>query len=274
VLCAFAASSLGKHAGGTPRGHLSALKAWHTAHNVSWNGSARLRFVLNGVRNTAPGTSKRPPRPPINSKMLVQLTQNLDLSRPLDAAIAACAAVAFWGQCRIGELLPLSSLLPSPTPLPSRSDFKRSVKNPQSCVLRLPNTKTHRCGQDVVLVDQRFPINPISLLKNHIRVSSVQEGQFLFSFASPDGPTPLTKKVFLDRCNLIWSTYGYPRTTGHCFRIGGTTELLILGTPPDIVKVTGRWSSDSFLRYWRSLEEIAPLHIRNIHTSRRRRRRM
>jgi hypothetical protein len=142
--------------------------------------------------------------------MLVQLTQNLDLGRPLDAAIAACAAVAFWGQCRIGELLPLSAFLPSPTPLPSRSDFKRSVKNPQSCILRLPNTKTHRCGQDVILVDQRFPINPLTLLRNHIHTSGVQDSQLLFSFASPDGLIPLTKKVFLERCNAIWSTYGYP----------------------------------------------------------------
>ena len=42
VLCAFAASSFGKHAGGTPRNRLSALKAWHAAHNVKWNRSARL----------------------------------------------------------------------------------------------------------------------------------------------------------------------------------------------------------------------------------------
>lgn len=270
VLCAFAASSFGRHAGGTPRSRLSALKAWHAAHNVKWNGSARLRFVLNGVRNSAPSLSKRPPRPPINATMLVLLIQNLDLNSPLDAAIAACAVVAFWGQCRVGELLPLSSLLPLP-PLPTRSDFKRSIRNPHSCILRLPSTKTHRAGQDVVLVDQHSPINPISLLKNHIRVSAVHDSDFLFSFTSSDGPTPLTKRLFLDRCNEIWSTYGYPRTTGHCFRIGGTTELLILGTPPDVVKVMGRWSSDSFLRYWRSLEDIAPFHVRNIHSSHRRR---
>ena len=206
--------------------------------------------------------------------MLIQLIQNLDLSRPLDAAIAACAVIAFWGQCRIGELLPVSALLPFPTPLPSRSDFKRSLKDPRSCILRLPHTKTHRYGQDVVLVDQRLPINPISLLKNHFRVSGLPNDQFLFSYVSPNGLIPLTKKVFLQRCNEIWSTFGYPHTTGHCFRIGGTTELLILGTPPDVVKATGCWSSDSFLRYWRSLEEIAPVHIRNVHTSRRRRRRL
>jgi hypothetical protein len=26
----------------------------------------------------------------------------------------------------------------------------------------------------------------------------------------------------------------------------------------------GRWSSDAFLRYWRSLELLAPLHIENL----------
>jgi hypothetical protein len=275
VLCAFAASSFGKHAGGTPRSRLSALKAWHTAHNVKWNGSARLRYVSNGVRNCVPGASRRPPRPPVNAKMLVQLVQNLDLNSPLDAAVAACASTAFWGQCRIGELLPLSSSPPSSHPLPLRSDFKRSLKDTRSCILRLPQTKTHRYGQDVVLVDQRYPINPISLLKNHIRVNKVHEDQPLFSVTLSGGPhSPLTKRLFLQRCNAIWSVFGYPHTTGHCFRIGGTKELLILGTPPDVVRATGRWSSDSFHRYWRSLEEIAPHHIRNIHSSRNRRRRI
>jgi hypothetical protein len=273
VLCAFAASSCGRHAGGTPRSRLSALKAWHVAHNVKWNGSARLRFVLNGVRNCAPSSSRRPPRPPVNSTMLSQLIRNLDLTSSLDAAVAACAVTAFWGQCRIGELLPVSPSLTPSLPLPSRSDFRRSVRNPHSYVLHLPVTKTHRNGEDVVLVDQSTPINPISLLKNHIRVNSVLDDQFLFSFTSDHGSSILSKTLFLQRCNAIWSVLGYPRTTGHCFRIGGTTELLILGTPPDVVKATGRWSSDSFLRYWRSLEEIAPRYIRYIHAIRRRHRR-
>jgi hypothetical protein len=185
--------------------------------------------------------------------------------------VAACAVTAFWGQCRIGELLPQSSSLTPSSPLPSRSDFKRSVRNPHSCVLRLPCTKTQRNGEDVVLVDQRDPINPISLLKNPFRVNHVRDDQFLFSLNSLDGSSILSKTLFLQRCNAIWSVLGYPRTMGHCFRIGGTTELLILGIPPDIVKATGRWSSDSFLRYWRSLEEIAPRYIRYIHHTRRRR---
>ena len=42
----------------------------------------------------------------------------------------------------------------------------------------------------------------------------------------------LTKGRFLRWCNEIWSALRYPRTTGHSFQIGGTTELLIAGTPP------------------------------------------
>ena len=275
VLCAFAASSLHRHAGGTPRSRLSALKAWHTSHNVEWKGSARLRYVLNGVHNLAPGTSRRPPRPPINSRMLSQLVENLDLSSPIDAAVAACAATAFWGQCRLGELLPLSLSPLHPTPLPTRSALKRSLQNPHSCLLHLPRTKTHPHGQNIVLVDQRIPINPISLIKNHFRVNRVSDNQHIFSYLSTDGlHYSLSKSHFLRRCNTIWSALGYPRTTGHCFRIGGTTELLVAGTPPDVVKATGRWSSESFMRYWRSLDMLAPQYIRNIriHSYRRKRR--
>jgi hypothetical protein len=270
VLCAFAASSIRKHTRSTPSNRLSALKAWHIAHNLEWKGSSRLRYVLNGVHNLAPSSAKRPLRPPINAKMISQLLEHLDLDSPLDVAVAACATTAFWGQCRLGELLP-SSLSPLVSTLfPTRVDFKRSLRNPHSFILRLPRTKTHRHGQDVILVSQKPPSNPISLLCKHLLVNNMPNDTHLFSYAAGDTFISLTKPIFLRRCNEIWHSLGYPRTTGHCFRIGGTTELLIAGTPPDVVKATGRWSSDSFLRYWRSLDDIAPQHIRHLHRLKRR----
>jgi hypothetical protein len=272
VLCAFAASSVGIHSRSTPRNRLSALKAWHIAHNMEWKGSSRLRYILNGVHNLAPRSSRRPPRPPINATMLSQLVQRLDLNSPLDVAVAACATTAFWGQCRLGELLPSSPSNLLSVPFPARSGFKKSSRNPHAYIIHLPRTKTHRHGQDIVLVDQQPLINPILLLERHLRVNDIPNDIHLFSYISPQGLSSLTKPIFLRRCNQIWHTLGYPKTTGHCFRIGGTTELLIAGTPPDVVKVTGRWSSDSFLRYWRSLDDIAPQYIRRLHTRKRRRR--
>ena len=132
LLCAFAASSLGRHSRGTVRNRLSALKAWHISHNMEWKGSARLRYVLNGIHNSAPGHSKHPPRPPITIKMLTQLIECLDLTSPLDVTVAACAVTAFWGQCRLGELLSLLHLLfyylfPFPLALTSKDHFATPI---------------------------------------------------------------------------------------------------------------------------------------------------
>ena len=54
---------------------------------------------------------------------------------------------------------------------------------------------------------------------------------------------------------------GYPRISGHCFRIGGTTFYLISGVPPDMVKKFGRWRSQAFLEYWRCLDYLGAIHI-------------
>lgn len=118
LLCTFAASSLGRHARSTTRSRLSALRTWHMAHNMEWKGSSRLCCILNGIHNQAPGNSSPPPCPPTNA--------------------------------HLGELLPASSSLLFPVPLPTYSHFKRSLQNPKSCLLHLLRTKTHYNGQDVV----------------------------------------------------------------------------------------------------------------------------
>jgi hypothetical protein len=76
-------------------------------------------------------------------------------------------------------------------------------------------------------------------------------------YLSPTGPILLYKKPFLARCNSILAANGLGRITGHCFRIGGTTELLMVGVHPDAVKKLGRWKSDAFLRYWRKDQDLA-----------------
>ncbi|KAJ7769486.1 hypothetical protein B0H16DRAFT_1715942 [Mycena metata] len=235
VLCAFAASSAGVHAGSTARNNIAALKAWHAAQNVEWNGGARLHYVLAGVENLAPETSKRPPRPPINATMLRALYDGLDFCNPRDVAIFAAATVC------------------------------RSSRNKKSAILKLPRTKTKKGGETVVLVGQTSPLDPQIALDMHLRANVCDPGTSLFTFSSPNGPTILTKPKFLQRCNEIWTAAGYPRTTGHSFRIGGTTELLLAGVAPDVVKAMGRWSSNAFLRYWRSLEDLAPIHAKFIH---------
>ncbi|KIO22575.1 hypothetical protein M407DRAFT_43894, partial [Tulasnella calospora MUT 4182] len=60
---------------------------------------------------------------------------------------------------------------------------------------------------------------------------------------------PLTQTAFTERCNEVWRREGFSWLTGHSFRIGGATELLLQGRPLDVVQKQGRWKSSTFLLY-------------------------
>lgn len=265
VLCAFAAENAGILAGTTVRNHIAGLRAWHIAQNVEWKGGIRLQYVLTGIENLAPESAKRKPRPPITLEMLQLLYRHLNLLDPFDAAVFACATVAFWAQCRLGELLPTNSTTDSHDHLPTRHHLRPARANSHALRLHIPRTKTHPNGEDVNIVSQLHPINPLTALDNHMLVNSnIDPSLPLFAFTSPNGPRSLTRAKFLERCNMIWTAHGYPRSTGHSFRIGGTTQLLLAGVAPDVVRVMGRWSSDAFHRYWRSADSLAVLHAADI----------
>ncbi|KIJ50163.1 hypothetical protein M422DRAFT_160088 [Sphaerobolus stellatus SS14] len=108
------------------------------------------------------------------------------------------------------------------------------------------------------------PLDQIAIMQLHIVTSPVSATSPLFSFCSKDRTIPLLRTAFISRCNTIWSANGMPRITGHSFHIGGTTELLLAGVPPGVMKALGRWFSDIFLIYWQSLSELAPLYVANL----------
>jgi hypothetical protein len=121
-------------------------------------------------------------------------------------------------------------------------------------------TKGSWKGEDIILCKQQGPSDPIEVILLHLSVNAVDDNLPIFSYVTASGIRFLTRAKLLMRCNQVWLHEGLPLSSGHSFRIGGTTELLISRVPPDIVKMMGRWSSDSFLQYWHSLEIIAPLH--------------
>jgi len=130
-----------------------------------------------------------------------------------------------------------------------------------SRVLLLPFTKTTGSkGAKVVLCRQSACCDPVACVENNVAVNCLGPAHPLFAYRSIQGVLCLTKKSFLRRCWKVWSIAGHPNVSGHSFRIGGTTELLLRGVAPDVVKIMGRWKSDAFLRYWRSVEAVALLH--------------
>jgi hypothetical protein len=268
LLCAFAASSLGRRSASSIRNDLSGIRAWHLFHSVPYSGGSRLSLVIRGSEIHSPPSSKRAPRVAVSLTMLSSLYDRLSLYDPFDVACLATALVAFWGQCRLGEILPdkCDGILPSF--YPARSDLRAASSTGASRILHLPWTKVAKSrGEDVVVCQQFAPCDPLSALDLHLSINALPSPSLLFTVASGPHAGPLTRPKFLARCNSIWSSLGLLPVTGHCFRIGGTTELLVRGVPPDVVRMLGRWSSDSFLRYWRCLDSIAPLYVASLPNS-------
>ena len=130
-----------------------------------------------------------------------------------------------------------------------------------SRILNLPFTKTtgHHSAK-IILSRQYDTSDPIRWLLHHREVNGGDLNVPIFSYRKGAGRVCLTRTTLMQRCNAVWQSHGLPSITGHSFRIGGTTELLMCGVAPDIMKIMGHWKSDVFLCYWRSLDIVAPLH--------------
>jgi hypothetical protein len=263
VLCAWLASMYGCKSGSTARNELAGLRAEHIRRNIPFPSSERVIKILEGIERSRPESSKLPPRAPVTLEMvriLVDFARGTRSSFVL--AVVACALVAFWGQFRLGELLPASRNAFNARLFPTRAAWG-SHRRP---TISLPWTKTTKTrGAVIRLPPQTSRTCPVAAMDLYIRQVHASAASPLFSYDDGKGSmVPLSKRAFILEVNRIWAHHGFARITGHAFRIGGTSELLRQGVDPDIVKVSGRWSSDSFLRYWRSNDEILPQHLDNI----------
>lgn len=258
LLCAFVADISTYLTSLTIRNTLSALRAWHIEYGFDFPRSERL---LTLARSASLNQSTKPLRKPVTIDLILALHKNLVLHNSFDLAVFACALTAFWGLARLGEILPVSksadlSLLPSRHNITSIS--------PSILTIHLPWTKTKkRKGDDIQLSSQLPIVDPVSVIHLFIRLNPALPSDPLFTFINTQtsSKTILLRSTFVTRCNEIWTKCGLPTFTGHSFRIGGASHLLRCGVHPDVVKAIGRWTSDSFLLYWRNLNLILPNHV-------------
>jgi integrase len=262
TLCAFAADAAGSRAASTIKNDLAGVRAWHIVNDAPFPSGIQLAYVLKGAENMTPTGSRKPLRPPMTLSKLLALLEGFDHNAPLDAAVFFAASAAFYGQLRLGEIFATREREMDMTRIPSLQNVRPPNVN-GSRRIHLPYTKVAKDkGEEVILCRQHHPTDPIAAFENHLRVNNLSPANALASFRSKDGSIRLlTKSRFLKRCNEIWVRAGLARSTGHEFRIGGTTHFLLSKVPPDIVKLMGRWSSDAFQRYWRQIEVLAPLYV-------------
>lgn len=258
---------LGKTGPGTAKQNLSALRAWHLKRRLPWHRPECVPFISKALKEFWPRESQKPAsRPPITSAMISMLVKSWQGGSPVERCALAIALVAWSGQCRLGELLPESQRAFDPKRLPRRSHWSGPIRsNPSSSELLLPWSKINQFdGDKIFLLRQRHPLNATTALSAHFIASPLSSDRFLCEFGARCSPVFLCKESFMRMCNVVWSKEGLPRITGHSFRIGGTTALLCSGVNPDIVKKLGRWSSDAFLIYWRSLGQLFSKHASDL----------
>ena len=126
-----------------------------------------------------------------------------------------------------------------------------------------PQTKTMPRGEFIMWTDSLCDCSVQWAFTNNLSINSrVPASDHIFKFETDDGTfAPMKCAWFMARCNEVWLAKGLQALSGHSFRIGSTTHLLLMGINPFIVMVQGHWKSSTFLEYWRSCKEIIPTFI-------------
>ena len=267
VLLAWASSYAGRLAGKTVSAKLLAIRKEHERRGIPWFGGSRLRSILRGVEELRPPSSFYSKRVPITISMLEDLNRGFDRTSGLDICVRAICLVSFFCQLRSGEILPPTQNLTKfdPRRYATFANIAESTAANGACNLHLPWSKTEKArGDDVWIPRQEAPLDPIHAIHKHFIKNKLRAHHPIAAYRDAhDNIITLTRSKFVRRINEILraSKKGYPRISGHCFRIGGTTFYLVSGVPPDMVKKFGRWRSQAFLEYWRCLDYLGAIHI-------------
>ncbi|KAG2354913.1 hypothetical protein BDR07DRAFT_1304755 [Suillus spraguei] len=271
LLASFIASWAGRVIGTTVQNWLAGIHFWHNLHGAPWHGNSLMRSATTGLTKLIVSLQCRPP---VTLECMHVLLSHLDLSNMFNASVFAIASTAFWSCCQLGELIVDSvtafNLMTLFTTLSRHFSCSASLHCSSSStgvsfiVITIPWTKTtHSDGANIVASHIDDHSNPVSALNHHLLAnSSVLANAPFFAFKTESGGcSPMTRTWFMNRCNQVWKDNRLAELSSHCFRIGGATELLLRGTPPDVVAMQGRWKSCAFLEYWCKIDSILPMFI-------------
>jgi hypothetical protein len=266
MVCLWLAEGLGRTGPDLAKGNLSALAAWHRAAGLPFKHPPQARLIKNALRLAWPKEKQRKePRKPISPDMIRALHASWSNGGPRELAALAIAKASWSGQLRLSETIPETISKLDRSRIPTRSDWHPSSSIPNASSLHLPWTKVTRFkGATVTLLHQDLTFDATRAVERHLAASPLPDRALLCEYLVGGMTHILDKKTFMSMCNLVWSSYGWPPISGHSFRIGGTTSLLVSGVDPTVVKKMGRWSSDAYLRYWRTVEEIFHIHASNV----------
>jgi len=251
----------------TIESYLSAIRAWHTDFGLEEDifESSWLRRLIAGIRRTeVPKQSKQ--ATPISLETLEKVTKLCDSSTIDDITFHAAATVSFAGFLRIGEIttsrkdtrIPVESLRKLK---PTRRDVTFAADGTHA-ILRLKRSKTdkeHR-GVDIVLPATGSTTCPVTALRTLFRRDPRDLDSFLFTHEGKS----ITRDWLIHTMRTKMDQAGIPTDfQGHSFRRGAAQHASDNGMGDEDIKTLGRWTSETFKRYF-----TADLHQRYLLTRR------
>lgn len=198
------------------------------------------------------------PRLPITSAILRQMCHALQsgcFSPYMDILMTTVCCVAFFGFLRCGEFTCQEKFDTS-----VHLCIQDVVLCGESCallVLKSSKTDPFRKGVKIFLHAMHDVICPVAALRSYLCVrqsAGARPGDPLFVDARN---CALSRVYFLSKLKELLNRIGLHSSnySGHSFRIGAATSAASAQVEDHLIKVLGRWNSDSFTRYIRTSQD-------------------
>ena len=267
LLSAFVAHMAVAYSGKTISNDLNRVRAWHLLHSILWVlEKNKMDAMLQAADKLTPSSSKRKKCHPYTPDFISAVQQQLDLEKPLDAAVYACLTTCFYASARLGEFTvrTLTTFNPSSHVTLQHLSYDQDRNGFKVTVLHLPRTKAAgKEGEDIYWASQDREMYPTAALCNHLQINQPSEASHLFAYKATNTHRPLTKSKFLERVSDAAHAAGLELLQGHGIRIRSTLKYLLWGVPFNVMKAKGRWAGDSFQLYLRKHAVVITPYIQS-----------
>lgn len=263
LLSSFISTLVGDYSAQAVENYTYGLRAWHIIHRIPWKvNSVELRTLFASAAKNQPPESTKAQQNPCTIEDLTAIRENLNLKDPFDAAVFACLTTTFWSVARLGEFT-----IPNLNAFDPDRHVKRGDLNPdvtdrhgnKITTIFIPWTKGSKSqGEELNWAAQpQTGADPEEAMRNHLKLNKFNDGQHLFQHHWRSKSRPMLKSIFLTRIRKALADAKRKPLTGHSLRIGGTLEYLLRGIDFPVVRVKGRWASETaFTGYLRKHGQI------------------
>ena len=213
-----------------------------------------LFHMLRGIRRVQGNSRRRAPKLPITPQHMSSIAlyiRQSNMPRRDKLMFMAAVLAAFFGLLRISEYTSPTGSRFDPSLHLTRDDISFNRKA-SIMFLRIKGSKTDpfRIGHIIRISSTSALLCPVTAMRSYLR-------------SLPSDKLPLFRLdngVFLTRRHIMLllrqALPNIGNISTHSFRIGGASAALSAGASDALIKILGRWSSDSYVRYLRVSDQL------------------